>query len=192
MFTLFGCGISNSQIYPGTALTPDLKENGVEILGQVEACQGGFCHGQWPMSLTVPPPASTYHAALRKEAAKQYTVPESEIVLGEVNVGYYTELNGTIRGWKANAPAGRTQKKAGSTPASSAASASPMTSPSGWTTAKPVKQGWYWMKVEGQRSRIVEVADDPPHGLYLLQTGTPLADISEHDRTWAGPIEEPR
>ena len=48
------------------------------------------------------------------------------------------------------------------------------------------------MKVEGKRSRIVEAADDPPHGLYLLQTGTPLADIPEHDRTWARPIDEPQ
>lgn len=192
MLTLFGCGISNSQVYPGTALTPDLKEQGVEILGQVEACQGGFCHGQWPMSLSVPPPASTYQAALRKEAAKQYNVPENEIVLGEVNVGYYSELNGTIRGWRASAPVGRSQKRSESTSPSSAAATSPMASHATWTTAKPAKPGWYWMKVVGQRSRIVEVADDPPHGLYLSQTGTPLADIPEHDRTWAGPLEEPQ
>ena len=76
------------------------------------------------MSLTVPPPASTYHAALRKEAAKQYNVPEGEIVLGEVNVGYYSELNGTIRGWKANAPVGRTKKRGGSASALSAAGTS--------------------------------------------------------------------
>jgi hypothetical protein len=107
-FLMFsGCGVSNSQIYPGTGTTHDLREQGVEVLGEVTACHGGFCHGQWPMSLAVPPTASTYHAVLRKEAAKQYHIPENEIVLGEVTVGYYSELNGTIRGWQASAPVGR-------------------------------------------------------------------------------------
>lgn len=38
---LFGCGVSNSSIYPGTGLTPDLKKSGVQVLGEVTACQGG-------------------------------------------------------------------------------------------------------------------------------------------------------
>lgn len=107
LLLLSGCGVSNSSIYPGTALTHDLREDGMTILGEVTACQGGFCHGQWPMSLAVPPPASTYQAALRKEASKQYNVPEGEVRLGEVTVGFYSEINGTIRGWTATALAGR-------------------------------------------------------------------------------------
>ena len=83
---LSGCGVSNSQVYPGTGTTPDLRESGIQILGEVTACQGGFCHGQWPMSLAVPPRASTYHAALRKEAAKRFHIPENEIVVGEMTV----------------------------------------------------------------------------------------------------------
>jgi hypothetical protein len=60
-----------------------------------------------PMSLTVPPPAATYHAALRAKAARTFHVPEAEIVVGEVKVGYYAEIVGTIRGWTATAPVGR-------------------------------------------------------------------------------------
>ena len=195
LILLTGC-ISSPTLYPGTGQTPDLQEPGVTVLGEVTACQGAWCKKddggyESQLSLPAPPPAYTYQSALAKKAAKQYGIPESDVVIGEMKVGYYAEMIGTIRGWKADAPVGKSLKRSGSTSASSVASASPMTSPSTWTTAKPGKRGWYWMKVEGQRSRIVEVADDPPHGLYLLQTGTPLADIPEHDRTWAGPIEEP-
>ena len=108
VFTVHGCAsISNSSVYSGTGTTHDLHEPGVELLGALTSCQGGFCEGQWPMSLAVAPPASTYQAALRKKAAREFQVPESEVVLGEITVGYYSEINGTIRGWTATAPAGR-------------------------------------------------------------------------------------
>jgi len=62
--------------------------------------------------------------------------------------------------------------------------------PLNWTTEKPTRPGFYWMKSEGLRSRVIEITLDEHHGLY--QTGLPLTDIPEHDRTWAGPPEEPR
>ena len=110
---LSGCGISATSVYPGTGLTFDLREDGVQTLGEVTACQGAFCENdetgrtEWPMSLTVPPPAATYQAAIRKKAVRIYNVPEDQIVVGEVKVGYYNELVGTIRGWTATAPVGR-------------------------------------------------------------------------------------
>lgn len=105
---LTGCAASmNTVVYPGTGASHDLREAGVDILGPVEACQGGRCHGQWPMSLTVPPPATTYQAALRKAAAEQYHVPEQDIRLSEITVGFHAEINGIIRGWVAKAIAGR-------------------------------------------------------------------------------------
>jgi hypothetical protein len=110
---LIGCGISATSIYSGTGSTFDLHEAGIEILGEVDACEGGFCKNtekgrtEWPLSLRVPPPASHYQAALRKKAAKIYNVPEREIVLSEITVGFYNELNGTVRGWEAKAVAGR-------------------------------------------------------------------------------------
>lgn len=111
---LSGCGISKTTIYPGTAATPDLREGGVQILGEVEACRGAFCKkadgegGQdWPLTLVSPPPASAYHALLRKKAAKQFQLIEEDVRLGEVTVGYYTEIDGTIVGWEAKALAGR-------------------------------------------------------------------------------------
>lgn len=110
---LCGCSISARSVYSGTGQTFDLREEGVQVLGEVTACQGGFCENdetgrtEWPMSLTVPPPAATYHAAIRAKAARTFHVPEEEIVVGEVKVGYYTEIVGTIRGWTATAPVGR-------------------------------------------------------------------------------------
>ncbi len=111
---LGGCGLSKSTVYPGTVLTPDLHEEGLLVLGEVEACRGAFCPSrdgeggqEWPLTLSSAPPASTYHTALRKRVAAQYHVPEDDVRLGEVTVGYYTELDGTIVGWKAKAQAGR-------------------------------------------------------------------------------------
>jgi predicted small lipoprotein YifL len=109
-----GCGLSRPTLYPGNALTADLQEAGVLVLGSVEACRGAFCPAkdgeggqEWPLTLSSVPPISTYHAALRKRAAAQYHVAENEVRLGEVRVGYYRELDGTVTGWKANALAGR-------------------------------------------------------------------------------------
>jgi len=110
---LAGCSPNTMSVYTGTGVTPDLSGDNVDILGQITACQGGYCKNdetglmEWPMSLQVPPPASTYQAALRKKAARVYKVPENEIIVGEITVGYYTEIVGTIRGWTATATVGR-------------------------------------------------------------------------------------
>lgn len=81
------------------------------MLGPVEACQGGFCchdgRCEWPMSLTVPPPAETYQQALVQDAVKRYAVPADDVVLKGVSVELYTEIVGTVRGWAAKASAGR-------------------------------------------------------------------------------------
>jgi len=112
LLTICGCGVTKSSMYPGTAQTPDLKEQGVQRLGEVTACQGSFCKKdeggyEWPISLPQPPPAYTYQRAIQKKAAKQYGIPEQEIVVGEIAVGYHAELIGTIRGWEATAMVGR-------------------------------------------------------------------------------------
>lgn len=107
LLLLTGCSVTKSSLYPGTAQTPTLQEAGVTILGEVTACQGAFCEGQWPLSLPQPPPAYTYQRAIQKKAATQFSVPESEIVLGEIAVGYHAEMIGTIRGWEATAMVGR-------------------------------------------------------------------------------------
>ena len=110
---LMGCAVTTKSIYPGTGIAFDLSEDGVQILGKVIACQGGYCindetgRAEWPLSLVTPPPASTYQAALRKKAAKIYNVPEGQIILGEIDVGFYTEIVGTIRGWTATSIVGR-------------------------------------------------------------------------------------
>ena len=111
------CGLSKSTIYPGTASTPDLQEEGILVLGEVETCRGAFCPSrdgeggqEWPLALSSVPPASTYYAALRKRGASQYRVPEQDVRLGEVTVKYYIELDGTIVGWTAKAQAGKQTK----------------------------------------------------------------------------------
>lgn len=82
------------------------------MLGPVAACQGGFCchddgRCEWPMSLTVPPPAETYQHALVQDAVKRYGVVASDVVLKDVSVELHTEVVGTVRGWAAKAIAGR-------------------------------------------------------------------------------------
>ncbi len=110
---LSGCSVTKSSLYPGTGVTPDLHESGVTPLGEVTACQGAFCKKEddsgyeWPLSLPQPPPALTYQRAIQAKAAKQYGVPEDQIVVGEIAVGYHAEMIGTIRGWEATAPVGR-------------------------------------------------------------------------------------
>ena len=83
----------------------------VKPLGPVSACQGGFCcpdgKCQWPLSLVVPPAVDTYHRALVDEAVKRYGVPGNEVVLDRVTVELITEIVGTVRGWSAEAIAGR-------------------------------------------------------------------------------------
>jgi PBP1b-binding outer membrane lipoprotein LpoB len=72
-----------------------------KVLGMVEADSGA-----WPLSLQVPPPEYTFDSALRKKAAAQYGVSEDSIVLSEVAVKFMSEMDGTIRSWKASAIAG--------------------------------------------------------------------------------------
>ena len=60
-----------------------------------------------------------------------------------------------------------------------------------WSPDKPIKPGFYWMKVHGLRIKVVEITDHEPHGLCILQTRIPLSHLPEHDRTWAGPLEPP-
>ena len=83
----------------------------VKLLGPVSACQGGFCcpngQCQWPLALAVPPPAGTYHRALVDDAVNRYDVPADEVVLKDVQVKLNTEVVGTVRGWSAEAIAGR-------------------------------------------------------------------------------------
>jgi len=114
MIALGGCGLSKPMMYPGTASTPHLQEPGIIVLGDIEGCRGAYCpssHGEGgqelPLSLTSEPPASSYHTVLRKRAAAQFHILEQEVQLGEVTVKYYRELDGTIIGWKATAPAGK-------------------------------------------------------------------------------------
>ena len=103
-----GCGISATYNYPGTGLTHDLNEREVQILGEISTCHGAGCNDESSLSLTIAPPASNYQAALRKKAAQLYSVPESQVVLGEITVRFScNELLGTIRGWQAQAIAGK-------------------------------------------------------------------------------------
>ncbi|MDI3462137.1 MAG: hypothetical protein OJF50_000958 [Nitrospira sp.] len=108
-----GCGVSSKSVYPGTGTTFNLTEPGVQVLGKVTSCQGGYCRNdetgkmEWPISLQAPPPAATYQAAIRRKAARLYNVPESQIVIGEIDVSYTSEIVGTIRGWSATAMVGK-------------------------------------------------------------------------------------
>ena len=105
---LGGCGLSKSTVYPGTALTPDLHEEGILVLGEVEACRGAFCPArdgeggqEWPLTLSSPPPASAYHALLRKRVAAQYQVPEQDVsdrLWGRIR-GLRRRFRGSIVEW---------------------------------------------------------------------------------------------
>ena len=111
LISLTGC-ISSPTLYPGTGQTPDLREPGVTVLGEITACQGAWCKKddggyESQLSLPAPPPAYNYQSLIRKKAASVYGVPEGEVVIGEMKVGYYAELIGTIRGWSATAVVGR-------------------------------------------------------------------------------------
>ena len=81
---------------------PSANWSGIKTFGIVKADSGA-----WPLSLNSPPPDYTYYSALQIQAAKQYGVPQSQIVLGEVSVNYMAEVVGTIRSWKATAIAGQ-------------------------------------------------------------------------------------
>ena len=108
-----GCGVTSKSVYPGTGATFDLDESGIEVLGKVTACQGGYCRNdetgkmEWPISLQSPPPAATYQSAIRKKAARIYNIPEGQVVMGEIDVTYSSEIVGTIRGWTASAIVGK-------------------------------------------------------------------------------------
>ena len=44
-----------------------------------------------------------------------------------------------------------------------------------WTTDKPSKPGFYWMKASGARHRVVEIGHDGRLGLYVVHLGRTLA-----------------
>lgn len=87
--------------------------DGVTELGPVYACKGGShsfqrkCKGGWPLSLPSLPAPDIHYAELRADAATRYATDPSLIVLKDVSVEYLAELNGVIRGWDAQAIAGR-------------------------------------------------------------------------------------
>jgi hypothetical protein len=107
---LSGCaGVNKSYVYPGTG---NPQEPGVTLLGEVTTCKGAWCKKEgggyeWPIGLSHPPTPLYFQKAIREKAAKVYGVPEEELIVGEISVGYTTELIGTIRGWEATAPVGR-------------------------------------------------------------------------------------
>lgn len=88
----------------------------VKELGPVEACQGGYCcpncKCQWPLALTVPPPAETYHRTLVDDAVNRYGVQAEDVVLHHVLVTLHTEVVGTVRGWAVEAIAGASPRRA--------------------------------------------------------------------------------
>jgi hypothetical protein len=60
-----------------------------------------------------------------------------------------------------------------------------------WSTDKPTTAGWYWYQPPGRRARIVEVAMEERHVLYIVHTGMRLKDLPPDEIEWAGPIQEP-
>jgi hypothetical protein len=93
------CGCVSTINYPAY---PSANWNGIKTLGTVTADSGA-----WPLSLNAPPPDYTYYSALCSKASEQFNVPKSQVVLGEVSVVYGSEMDGTIRDWKATAIAGQ-------------------------------------------------------------------------------------
>ena len=81
-----------------------------ELLGEVTACDGKFCIDQKtgeemrPLVLRAPPDGGVVRAALRREAATVYDMPEEDVVLGEITFEVFSSTRGTIRGWRATAP----------------------------------------------------------------------------------------
>lgn len=64
-----------------------------------------------------------------------------------------------------------------------------------WTTEKPTKAGWYWMK-DGSASIVVEVETGTLDGFYIedvwqagVKNATPLKKFTHCQ--WAGPLELP-
>ena len=92
------CGCHSVVKYPPSAgWGPDTK-----VLGRIEADSG-----RWSLSLRGTPPQYHFETALRKKAAKTFLVPESSLLFGELTVEIGSELDGTIRDWKASALAGQ-------------------------------------------------------------------------------------
>jgi hypothetical protein len=102
---LSGC-LSTPTVYQGNGV------DGLPLLGDVTVCAGSFCKKpdggyESVLSLPAPPPAYSYEAALRKKAASVFGVPEQQIAIGDMQVAYYAEFIGTIRGWVATAMTAR-------------------------------------------------------------------------------------
>ncbi len=104
---IWSAGCTQRVPYPDLGTWTD----SIEVLGPFQACQGGYCcpnsRCQWPMALTVPPPTETYHRALVDDAVNRYKLSAEEVVLDQVMVTLHTEAVGTVRGWAAEAIAGR-------------------------------------------------------------------------------------
>lgn len=109
--TLTGCAANTVLMLPGSGAW----EERTAILGPVVACRGGNSDfsethkecNNWPISVTHMPPPEAHYAELRAKAAEQYHVDPALIALKDITVSYNTELNGVIRGWKAQAIAGQ-------------------------------------------------------------------------------------
>lgn len=63
--------------------------------------------GIWPLSLNAPPPQYTYFAALRDKAAYKFNIPPASVEFDEMTVTFGSELDGTVRDWRATAIAGQ-------------------------------------------------------------------------------------
>jgi hypothetical protein len=112
-----GCTMMQSPTNPALLSWDD----SVELIGPVSFCQGEPCRGtdegaQPPLSLAQPPEAPTYYSALQQKASSVYRVPVEQVVLSEVIITLSTEAVGTVRGWKADANAGRRRPKEESKP----------------------------------------------------------------------------
>ncbi|MGD9728594.1 MAG: hypothetical protein AB7G68_16485 [Nitrospiraceae bacterium] len=59
-----------------------------------------------------------------------------------------------------------------------------------WTADTPTTPGFYWNRGPGGRTRIFELRDEG-RGLFIVQTGKPLADVEPDHYEWAGPLAQP-
>ncbi len=60
-----------------------------------------------------------------------------------------------------------------------------------WTTHNPTSTRLLLDERGRDAKPGVEIKQDEHHGLYIVQSGRALGDMLEHDRVWAGPLEEP-
>jgi hypothetical protein len=63
-----------------------------------------------------------------------------------------------------------------------------------WTTDKPTKEGWYWLKTDTVKGVVAVITGGGKNDrcrLWIVLHGHPVR-ISDVDGEWAGPLEEPR